>query len=868
MRFASSFPPRGLITRGKSPSDWPLSRKLCLLFLPTCLLACLVAAVISYRAVSIALRDSLATLPLFEAKFQAEKMENVLERLRNSLFLVAKLEKITPQNIRAILPETFQELLPLVAEIGLKTGNNLGFVLLHDREAFVEIDGLAASAGPYSPFHHITSRTLHLNMVSLFPAVQSYYTGLPGHSDVAQSTVIRMALPLPENVGTLVLGIDLAKLHGKLAPYVRRNSSLHAPIQEGSFQLAYFFDTHGWIIFEMGNVANPAEPYPDFARRGYTGDLGRPGLDATFRPLAAHEDFWRMVTLTLDGHAGTMPTSAASYSQAHRDLPASIGHMPVRFANTADSEPVVIGGMAFLETSQLPFHALYRVAAHVGLFIIVVFFVFLALLYYAGRNLGAPLRMLTMRMENMLETGDFHTIEVAPACEEHQMVQASANAIIARSITMQADMESIQREVLQVRARIPVDLGQAMVQPVFEAEFGLVGSSQGIRQVREQVRRAARAGTDVLVWGETGTGKELVAAAVHAASDRAAGPYISLNCGALDENLLLDALFGHVKGAFTEAKTERKGAFLAAEGGTLHLDEIATASPKVQQALLRALSVRRIRALGTDMETPFNTRVIAATNEDLRECVRKGLFREDLYYRLSVITIEVPALRQRKADIPELAAFCFHEVAGDLSHREIRLSRGALEALMGYDWPGNVREFKNIITSAMAFAEGDLILRHHITRESEGLLSAEDSLHRADGTDIQKDAGGSVFPVGYSSASGAGGAGSGTSPENDPHAASAKGEQGRPVPVDEVIIGKDAVQRSQKTQEAELNERQLFALAHITQQGSITRQEYESLVGSGISPRTAQNDLRDLVERGLLERMGGGPGTRYVSRTK
>ena len=172
---------------------------------------------------------------------------------------------------------------------------------------------------------------------------------------------------------------------------------------------------------------------------------------------------------------------------------------------------------------------------------------------------------------------------------------------------------------------------------------------------------------------------------------------------------VMDTLFGHVKGAFTEAKTDRKGAFIASDGGTLFLDEIGTATPTVQKALLRALSVRRIRPLGSDRETEFNVRVVAATNVDLLDMVQRGEFRDDLYYRLKVIFIETPPLRQRKDDIPILANHFLRELSAASGRAEAGLSRGALEKLVSYDWPGNVRELKNCITRALTFADGDVL---------------------------------------------------------------------------------------------------------------------------------------------------------------
>lgn len=331
----------------------------------------------------------------------------------------------------------------------------------------------------------------------------------------------------------------------------------------------------------------------------------------------------------------------------------------------------------------------------------------------------------------------------------------------------------------------------------------------------------------MLIWGETGTGKELVAEAVHNCSTRKGGPLISINCGALDENLLLDVLFGHAKGAFTEAKSERKGAFLTAEGGTLHLDEIGTASLKVQQALLRALSVRRIRPLGTDVEIPFDTRVIAATNVDLRDAVKTGTFREDLYYRLAIISIKTPPLRHRKSDIPELAAFCLQEFAAKMGKANVQISRGALDELMEYDWPGNVREFKNCLVRAIAFTEDNLILPMHIVHN--------DSEAEGDAMTMRR-----MF----------------VEPTVAYEAQTAPPHKALPPP--------DASAVKAIVTPTNLNERQSKVWFALLEQEFITRAEMQSIIGQDVTSRTLQFDLRQMIELGLLIKLGAGPSTRYT----
>ena len=253
----------------------------------------------------------------------------------------------------------------------------------------------------------------------------------------------------------------------------------------------------------------------------------------------------------------------------------------------------------------------------------------------------------------------------------------------------------------------------------------IVGFGPVIDALKSDVFKAASVDADVLIIGETGTGKQLIAEAIHKRSARCDKPFISLNCGALDENLLLDSLFGHIKGAFTEARADRKGAFLAAHEGTLFLDEIGAASTRVQQALLRAISMRKIRPLGSDQEIDVDVRLIAATNVDLKESIEKGLFREDLYYRLEVLTIRTPSLRDHRESIPILVDYFLKQASRLLNKDGMALSRGALEKLKAHPWPGNVRELMNCVTRTLAMTSGKVIQADDVSLEARKLRAPE-----------------------------------------------------------------------------------------------------------------------------------------------
>src|SRR5215217_9489903 len=225
----------------------------------------------------------------------------------------------------------------------------------------------------------------------------------------------------------------------------------------------------------------------------------------------------------------------------------------------------------------------------------------------------------------------------------------------------------------------------------------IVGSSPAMREVYRLTRMAAPTNASVLLIGETGTGKEVIARALHKRSQRATGPYIRVNCGALHENLLESELFGHVKGAFTGAIENKTGRFEAAHGGTVFLDEISSMSAKLQVKLLRVLQEREFERVGDSKTIRVDVRLVAATNAQLEQAVEDGEFREDLYYRLNVVPIPLPPLRERRDDIPLLAQF-FLKRYGEANRRDVPdLTPELARALQGYDWPGNVRELENTI---------------------------------------------------------------------------------------------------------------------------------------------------------------------------
>ncbi len=250
----------------------------------------------------------------------------------------------------------------------------------------------------------------------------------------------------------------------------------------------------------------------------------------------------------------------------------------------------------------------------------------------------------------------------------------------------------------------------------------ILGESPAIRRALQLVRRVAGGTSNVLLLGETGTGKELFARAVHAASPRAARPFVAVNCAALPENLIESELFGHVRGAFTGAATPRAGRFVAAAGGTIFLDEIGELPLAAQAKLLRVLEQRTICPVGVDAETPIDVRVVAATHRNLAEMVARGTFRADLYFRLAVLPIELPPLRVRASDLQLLAEHALRRVV-ERGGPAVRLDASALDAILSYNWPGNVRELNHRIERAAMLADGDAITSSDLQLDEPTLVT-------------------------------------------------------------------------------------------------------------------------------------------------
>jgi two-component system NtrC family response regulator len=302
------------------------------------------------------------------------------------------------------------------------------------------------------------------------------------------------------------------------------------------------------------------------------------------------------------------------------------------------------------------------------------------------------------------------------------------------SIANALKMNTQQREIARLRS----DVSEAY------SPDHLVGASPAMDRVRQHIRRAAASEATVLIVGESGTGKELVARALHAAGPRVAGPFVDVNSAALAETLLESELFGHEKGAFTSAVSRRRGKFEQADGGTIFLDEIGDMPLPTQAKMLRVLQERSFQRVGGDERIDVNVRVICATNRNLEDDARKGAFRKDLFYRINTFVIEIPSLRERVADIPELARHFLARTNRIEKRQVLGLSEQAMKALCSHPWPGNVRELQHAVERAVLVCDGDEILPEHLppavlreqapaapAGEAEGLIEAVERLERS-----------------------------------------------------------------------------------------------------------------------------------------
>lgn len=800
----------------KGLSDWSIRKKLLVFLIPPVVVVLaatgFVLNVFSNRYIDMALGRTTLTMTLA----QAHEIETLLEGCREDIVAMSS-RGMTRERLRHFMEASAVARGQLYAEAAyVGDGPDKQYVFINSGDRVEEVPPELVQQAKNSPL--VISRKaigLKRGQVSLSELVEVYYppTGFGSKPRQRDLALLRLTSPVVEEdgrvVGYLVLSVDVRQLRNVLSLYNSPNSPLAGFNRTAENRLSFFCDERGWILFQSETMDDPVrELSVETAKAGLSGDHGKPGYDGAFRPGPRHETFWRMVTAIQQGQAGLERGEADFGPSKIASSDDYIGYAPVRFRGLGRDDGETVGGVVYIDRSLLPR------AAEFGQFNILFVTTLGAVLAMAGgiiilaRVITKPILRLADEVRSMRLEGRLHEIDLPDSDLDTATLKRAINRLVAALLSKEMEIKVRDERLRSVRDRERVQLVAPASRQVLrdEALEDLVGHSPAMDNLLSRIQKIAATDADVLIIGETGTGKELTAGAIHRLSRRKTMPFISINCGALDENLLMDALFGHVKGAFSEAKSDRKGAFLAADGGTLLLDEIGNASPRVQQALLRALSVRRISPLGSDEEQGFDARVIAATNVNLKDLVASGEFREDLFYRLQVLAVSTPALRDRQDDIPVLAGYFLKLASRRMGKGELSLSRGALDKLLQHAWPGNVRELKNCIIRAAALAERELILAEDI--HFEDAMAGEIPAQR-------------TFPSQVESA-------------QEPH-----------------IL------------DAPLSQRQRKALRELLDQPTFSRKDYQDAGGSDVPQRTAQHDLQDLVSRGIVAKEGKGPSTRY-----
>ncbi len=318
----------------------------------------------------------------------------------------------------------------------------------------------------------------------------------------------------------------------------------------------------------------------------------------------------------------------------------------------------------------------------------------------SGLDLVRHVRENFKDIEVMMITG-YPTIEGAVTA-----VKTGAEEYLTKPFTDEELLSAVQRVLDKLHLRLAT---QAQSQLKLPTPYGFIGESEAIQRVFSAVDKAASTSATVLIIGESGTGKELLARAIHYNSARASAPFVPVNCGAIPQELLESELFGHIKGAFTGATETRAGFFQTADGGTIFLDEISETSLSMQVKLLRVLQDKEVCMVGSTRSRKVDVRILASTNKDLLSLVKKGSFRDDLFYRINVITIELPPLRERADDILLLIQHFATKFATGLGKAAPQFSDEALQTLRNYHWPGNVRELENVVQRLVIMTDGDLI---------------------------------------------------------------------------------------------------------------------------------------------------------------
>jgi DNA-binding NtrC family response regulator len=652
--------------------------------------------------------------------------------------------------------------------------------------------------------------------------------------NVERFSALRIVTPhrAPDGgTGYLMLALDANTLRRELTRITSSDNNAWGFERSSEVRFSYLVNPEGWILMQSVAGEEEKELSTFLARAGFFGTLGKQGLPSAFLPDKRHADFWEVMQQLRAGSGGFLIQQDGGHHRSPEVSSYFLAYEPVFYNPRTGGNREFLFGLFFVDRSKLAVMAKRAILFNAfvwGSGALLLLTLFVVATY---RISVRPLIRLRDSVAHRVESGSRLKIPTVAAFAELSGIADSANRLLKKLELAEKRLETMNEDPMSEDMRQPAPLEAGYERAVLAnrdfPEF--IGISSALTGLKEQIAKTAQTSVDVFIMGETGTGKQLIAEAIHRLSKRKDGPFVAINCGALNENLLLDTLFGHVKGAHSEAKGNRKGAFLEADGGTLFLDEIQSASLTVQQSLLRAIAERKVRPLGSDQEIPMDVRLITATNRDLPGLIKEGMFREDLFYRLYVLTLQTLPLRMHKEDIPLLAYHYLKQTQEILGKTDMQLSKGALKILLDHNWPGNVRELVNTITRSVVFAKGAVIEASDLRMEDTARY-AENELAAAREKAV------------------------GEAPQSSEAASPQRGapRQSEQQP-SEPAVG----------EAFELSARQRNALGWILDRKSISRKEYQQIIGNDLPARTANYDLNDFMQKGILLREGQGASTRY-----
>ena len=576
---------------GAAPVRRKLRTRLLMTLIPTSLIVLALMGYATYWASSEFISLALERNSRIHAVTSAHAVESLLESCKRHLLFAARNPMGAEDAARYL--EDVRELESLeFAEFGfmpLREGEAVVFVSRdgeNRRLAPEEIDGIRP--GPALLYAQVRGLQAGEVWLSEFGELEAPFPSPENPRERMSCVALRMVTPYVgpdgELDGYVYLSLNAKAVRNVLSLYESSNSPVFAFARNPKFQrYTFFFDTDGWVLFQSETELDDDAPLRTLnIRTALSGTLGRPGLPEAFRPSERSENFWRTIEDVRNGKKDIVRPlkrmeSSSPYSEHF------LAYAPVSLRLSADQNATIIGGIAYEDRSVLVDLAGYR---HIDVMLIIslisVLVLVLAIALVArGTTLG--LQELAYAVKTITEKGEWEEVRLVETGYEAEMLKDSINSMIR---TLQAQFEEIKSKDLKIESvalKEPAELSMGPVISTLDENFPeLVGSGPLMKQMKRDIIKASQVEVDVLIWGETGTGKQLAAEAVHRLSARNGKPFISINCGELDENLLLDSLFGHVKGAFTDGKGDRRGAFLQADGGTLFLDEIQSASLKVQ----------------------------------------------------------------------------------------------------------------------------------------------------------------------------------------------------------------------------------------------------------------------------------------------